>query len=452
MASVKEIEKNKVKIEFEISQDALKSASLQAYNKNKGKFSVPGFRKGHAPKAVIEKFYGEGVFFEDAFEIAFPDAYGKALDEENVFAVSRPENVDIVSMEADKPMVVSAEVYVKPEVELGNYKGVTVTFEKKAVEEKDVQAEIDRALEQNARFEEVDRAVQNGDKVVLDYSGSVDGKKFDGGTAEAQTLDIGSGTFIPGFEDQIIGMKAGEEKDIEVKFPEDYRATELAGKPAVFSIKLSSVKEKQLPEADDEFAQDVSEFDTYEEYKADVQKKLEERREKQNQYALEDAVVNKIVDNAKVDIPDCMIENQINYQIQEMEYSLMYQGLNLEQYMQYTGMTMDKLREQYREPSEKKVKTQLVLEAVKEAEKIEVSDEELDAQIAEFAKMQNKDVDEFKKGMKDNELEYIKDRAVYDKLIKMLVDAAKVRKPAKRKPAAKKEEAEAPAKEEKTEE
>ncbi len=242
MANVKELEKNKIELEFEISQELLKQASLKAYNKNKGKINVPGFRKGHAPKAVIEQFYGKNVFFEDAFEIAFPDAYGAALEEKEIFAVSRPENVDIVSMEEGKPMVVKAELYVKPEVELGDYKNVAVEFEGKKVLAKDVKAEVEKVIEQNARFEEVDRPAKNGDKVVLDYSGSVDGVKFDGGTAEGQTLDLGSGTFIPGFEEQVVGLKAGEEKEIEVTFPEQYHAKELAGKPAVFAIKLVSVK------------------------------------------------------------------------------------------------------------------------------------------------------------------------------------------------------------------
>ncbi len=285
MASIKELEKNKIEIEFEISQELLKQASLKAYNKNKGKINVPGFRKGHAPKAVIEQFYGKNVFFEDTFEIAFPDAYSAALDEKDVFAVSRPENVDIISMEEGKPMVVKAELYVKPEVELGDYRNVSIEFEGKKVLAKDVKAEVEKVIEQNARFEEVERPAKNGDKVVLDYSGSVDGKKFDGGTAEGQTLDLGSGAFIPGFEEQLVGMRAGEEKDIHVTFPEQYHAKELAGKPAVFSVKLVSVKEKQLPKADDEFAQDVSEFDTFEEYQADLKEKLKKRVEAQNKRA-----------------------------------------------------------------------------------------------------------------------------------------------------------------------
>lgn len=447
MANVKELEKNKIELEFEISQDLLKQASLKAYNKNKGKINVPGFRKGHAPKAVIEQFYGKNVFFEDAFEIAFPDAYGAALEEKEIFAVSRPENVDIISMEEGKPMVVKAELYVKPEVELGDYKNVAVEFEGKKVLAKDVKAEVEKVIEQNARFEEVDRAAKNGDKVVLDYSGSVDGVKFEGGTAEGQTLDLGSGTFIPGFEEQVVGLKAGEEKEIEVTFPEQYHAKELAGKPAVFAIKLVSVKEKQLPKADDEFAQDISEFDTFEEYQADLKEKLKKRVEDQNKRELENVILGKIVEESKVDIPACMIDNQIDSQIQEMSYSLMYQGLNMQQYLEYTGLTMDKMREQARPGAESAVKAQLVLEAIKNQEQIKADEQAVDKSIASFAEMQNKTFEDFKKEIKPEELEYITERADYDALIEFLVKNAKVTKPAKKAAAKKEEKAE-----EKTEE
>ena len=452
MANVKELEKNKIELEFEISQDLLKQASLKAYNKNKGKINVPGFRKGHAPKAVIEQFYGKNVFFEDAFEIAFPDAYGAALEEKEIFAVSRPENVDIISMEEGKPMVVKAELYVKPEVELGDYKNVAVEFEGKKVLAKDVKAEVEKVIEQNARFEEVDRPAKNGDKVVLDYSGSVDGVKFEGGTAEGQTLDLGSGTFIPGFEEQVVGLKAGEEKEIEVTFPEQYHAKELAGKPAVFAIKLVSVKEKQLPKADDEFAQDISEFDTFEEYQADLKEKLKKRVEDQNKRELENVILGKIVEESKVDIPACMIDNQIDSQIQEMSYSLMYQGLNMQQYLEYTGLTMDKMREQARPGAESTVKAQLVLEAIKNQEQIKADEQAVDKSIASFAEMQNKTFEDFKKEIKPEELEYITERADYDALIEFLVKNAKVTKPAKKTAAKKSEKAEEKPAEEKTEE
>ena len=452
MANVKELEKNKIELEFEISQDLLKQASLKAYHKNKGKINVPGFRKGHAPKAVIEQFYGKNVFFEDAFEIAFPDAYGAALEEKEIFAVSRPENVDIVSMEEGKPMVVKAELYVKPEVELGDYKNVAVEFEGKKVLAKDVKAEVEKVIEQNARFEEVDRPAKNGDKVVLDYSGSVDGVKFEGGTAEGQTLDLGSGTFIPGFEEQVVGLKAGEEKEIEVTFPEQYHAKELAGKPAVFAIKLVSVKEKQLPKADDEFAQDISEFDTFEEYQADLKEKLKKRVEDQNKRELENVILGKIVEESKVDIPACMIDNQIDSQIQEMSYSLMYQGLNMQQYLEYTGLTMDKMREQARPGAESTVKAQLVLEAIKNKEQIKADEQAVDKSIASFAEMQTKTFEDFKKEIKPVELEYITERADYDALIEFLVKNAKVTKPAKKTAAKKSEKAEEKPAEEKTEE
>lgn len=423
MATVKELEKNKVQIEFEIAPEAFSEARQKAYQKNKGKFTVPGFRKGHAPKSVIEKFYGEGIFFEDAFDIAFPDAYEKAVEELNLLPVSRPENVDIASFE---PLTIKADLYVKPEVTLGTYKGVEATFTERVVTEEDVQKELERLREQNARFVDVERAAAMGDKVVLDYSGSVDGEKFEGGTAEAQQLDLGSGMFIPGFEEQIVGMKAGDEKNIEVTFPEEYHAENLAGKPAVFEIKLGAVKEKQLPELDDDFAQDVSEFDTLEEYKADLRAKQEERCAQENKYAKEDAVVKAIVDAAQVDIPQCMVDTQIDRQMQELQYSLLYQGLNLEQYYQYTGTTPEAMREQYAPIALDRVKSQLVLQAVMEAEKCEPTDEEIDALIEQSAKNAGKELEEYKQGMKADQVEYIKERAAYDKLISMLVDAAKI--------------------------
>ena len=307
-------------------------------------------------------------------------------------------------------------------------------------------------IEQNARFEEVDRPAKNGDKVVLDYSGSVDGVKFEGGTAEGQTLDLGSGTFIPGFEEQVVGLKAGEEKEIEVTFPEQYHAKELAGKPAVFAIKLVSVKEKQLPKADDEFAQDISEFDTFEEYQADLKEKLKKRVEDQNKRELENVILGKIVEESKVDIPACMIDNQIDSQIQEMSYSLMYQGLNMQQYLEYTGLTMDKMREQARPGAESTVKAQLVLEAIKNQEQIKADEQAVDKSIASFAEMQNKTFEDFKKEIKPEELEYITERADYDALIEFLVKNAKVTKPAKKTAAKKSEKAEEKPAEEKTEE
>lgn len=429
MASVKELEKNKVQVEFEMDEALMQESAQKAYQKLKGRFEVPGFRKGHAPKGVIEKFYGENVFFEEAFEIAFPSAYDKAIDELELIAVSRPENVDIVSMEEGKPIVVSAELYVKPEVVLGQYEGVEVEFAPVTVTDEDVEKELARIQEQNARFVDVDRAAQMGDKVVLDYSGSVNGEKFEGGTAEGQTLDLGSGMFIPGFEEQLVGYVAGQEGVISVTFPEDYRATDLAGKDAEFAVKIVAVKEKQLPDLDDEFAQDISEFDTLEEYKADLLGKMTADREKRNRYALEDAVVKKVVENAQIDLPDCMIENQIDYQMQEMEYNMMYQGLNLQHYLEYTGMKMEDLRDQVRPGAELKVRSQLTLEALKNTLDLQVTDEDLEKEMQEVAEAQGKTLEQYKEGMKPGELEYIKDRALYEKLVNHLVETAKVVEP-----------------------
>ena len=407
-----------------------------------GKFQVPGFRKGHAPKAVLEKSYGSNLFFEDAFEDAFPDAYQAAVKEQDLFVVSRPENVDIVSMEEGKPMVVTAQVYVKPEVELCDYQGVEVEYEDIPLADEAVDKEISEAREQNARFEDVEREAALGDRVILDYSGSVNGKKFDGGTAEGQPLDLGSGMFIPGFEEQLVGMKAGDAKDIEVTFPADYRETSLAGKPAVFAVKIDAVKQKIVPEANDEFAQDVSEFDTFDEYKADVKEKLQKKNEEQNKMRLESAIIEAIVKDCKVDIPAPMVETQIDNEIQEMAYNLAYQGMSMEQYLQYAGQTMEGLRGVLKNSCERRVKTQLVLEAIKNKENIKATDEDLNAIFGEFAEAQNKDVEDLKKELDADSMEYIENRAAFDALGRYLISIAKVKAPAKKEEPASAEEAE----------
>lgn len=428
MASFKELETNKVQISLEIGVEEYKAASMKAYQKNKGKLNVPGFRKGKAPKAVIEQFYGENVFFEDALDIAFPECYDKAIDELGLYPVSRPENfnMDFANFDKNKPIAITVDVYVKPEVKLGEYKGVKAEVAPAADVEERLEAQLARLLDQNARYEDVDREAALGDKVILDYSGSVDGVKFEGGTAEAQTLDLGSGMFIPGFEDQLVGVKAGEEKDVVVTFPEEYHAPELAGKEAVFACKLHSVKEKQAAELDDEFISDVTEFDTLDEYKEAERKKLQESIDKQHRYAIEDAVVDAVVDCCEVEIPECMIQQGIDSQLQELQYSMMYQGINIEQYLQFTGTTMEQLREQCRETAEKKVRTQLVLEAVKNDLALEAADEDVEKVLAEMAQAQNKSVEEVKEGMADSQMEYIKERALFDKLVGTLVDAAEI--------------------------
>ena len=433
MATVKEIEKNKVQIEFEISKELFDASVNKAYQKNKNKLQVPGFRKGHAPKAVLEKYYGEGLFFEDAFEEAFPDAYQAAVKELDLFVVSRPENVDIVSAEKDKPMVVTAQVYVKPEVELGDYKNVQVEYEDIPLSDEAIEKEIQSAREANARFEDVARSAALGDRVIIDYSGSVNGKKFEGGTAEGQPLDLGSGMFIPGFEDQLVGMNAGESKDIEVTFPEDYRETSLAGKPAIFAVTVNAVKEKIVPEANDDFAQDVSEFDTFEEYKADLTEKLKKKNEEQNRMRLESAIIEAIVKDCKVDIPVAMVENQIDSEIQEMTYNLAYQGMSMDQYLDYAGQTMEGLRAVLKNSAERRVKTQLVLEAIKNTEDIKATQEDMDAIFSEFAEAQKKNIEDLKKELDADSMEYIENRAAFEALGRYLISIAKVVAPQKAK-------------------
>ena len=431
MATFKEIGKNKVQIDFEIEREKFNESMNKSYLKNRGRYQVPGFRKGKAPRTVLEKYYGEGLFLEDAFDDAFPEAYQNAVKELDLFVVSRPENVDIVSMEEGENLKITAEVYIKPEVELGSYKDIEVEYEDIPLAEDAITREIDAARESNARFESVERAVENGDRVILDYSGSVDGKKFEGGTAEAQTLDIGSNTFIPGFEEQLVGMKKDEQKDIEVTFPEEYHEKSLAGKPAVFAIKINDVKEKIVPEADDDFAQDVSEFDTFEEYRKDVEEKLIKQNAEQNKMRLESAIIEKIVADSNVDIPAPMVETQIDNEIQEMSYNLAYQGITMDDYLKYVGQTMDGLRNSVRNAAEHRVKTQLVLDAIKDKEQIKAGEEELNDLFKEFADAQKKTVEEIKKDLDADSMEYIENRAAFDALGNYLIKNAKTVAPKK---------------------
>ena len=431
MATFKEIGKNKVQIDFEIEREKFNESMNKSYLKNRGRYQVPGFRKGKAPRTVLEKYYGEGLFLEDAFDDAFPEAYQNAVKELDLFVVSRPENVDIVSMEEGENLKITAEVYIKPEVELGSYKDIEVEYEDIPLAEDAITREIDAARESNARFESVERAVENGDRVILDYSGSVDGKKFEGGTAEAQTLDIGSNTVIPGFEEQLVGMKKDEQKDIEVTFPEEYHEKSLAGKPAVFAIKINDVKEKIIPEADDDFAQDVSEFDTFEEYRKDVEEKLIKQNAEQNKMRLESAIIEKIVADSNVDIPAPMVETQIDNEIQEMSYNLAYQGITMDDYLKYVGQTMDGLRNSVRNAAEHRVKTQLVLDAIKDKEQIKAGEEELNDLFKEFADAQKKTVEEIKKDLDADSMEYIENRAAFDALGNYLIKNAKTVAPKK---------------------
>lgn len=387
-----------VKFTFTVSHDEWESEIEQTYLKTKGKYSVPGFRKGHATRKMIENFYGQSVFFDDAINNCVRKGYSKALDEnEDIFPVDEPQ-VDIAKFD-DKELVFTVEVVVKPEVQLGKYTGIKLDKVEYTVKQSDVKAELERARERLSRNEEVsDRALKNGDTANIDYSGSVDGVKFVGGTAEKQDLVIGSKTFIPGFEEQLIGMNVGDSKDITVKFPEEYHAKDLAGKDAVFAVKLNSITVKVLPELNDAFAQEASKFDTLAEYKEDIKKTLTENAKSRAEAENENNLIKAIVDDAKVEIPDAMIETQLDYIVQDFSYRLSYayRGMKFEDYLKYSGTTMEEFRKDRREEALNTVKTRLTLEAVIKAANIEVSHEDLEAKVKELADQTKKSVEEVK--------------------------------------------------------
>ena len=423
MATIERKEHNIAKLTITVDADTFGAAVQQAYVKTAKHYNIPGFRKGHAPRKVIENMYGEGVFFEDAFEIVWGDAYDAALEEFELFAVDKP-SIDIEKISLAEGVVFTAEVQLKPEVVLGAYKGIEVEKPTYTVEDADVEREIEQEREKNARFVGVERAVENGDRVILDYSGSVDGEKFDGGTAEDQPLVIGSGTFIPGFEEQMVGMNVGEEKDITVTFPEEYHAPDLAGKEAVFHVKVREVQVKELPALDDEFAKDVSEFDTLDELRADKRKKMEERAAENEKAARENLCIKAVCDNATVEIPAVMIDRQVNYMLQDIAYRLSMSGISLEDYCKFSGSDIDSMRESYKPEAENRVKMQLVIEAVGKAENVACTDEELEADVAAYAEQNNTSVEEFKKQLAESDYDYLRDRKTAEKTIALIVDNA----------------------------
>ena len=424
--TVEKISSNKVKLSFDIDAAQFDAAMDKAYIKVRGQVTIPGFRKGRAPRKMIENMYGgEGVFYDEAFELIFDEVYGPAIDENKLEVVDRPQ-VDIQQIGTGKNLQFTCEVFVKPDVTLGEYKGVEVKREHTLVTEDEVNAEIEK--ERNKQAAEVsveDRAVAEGDTVNLDYSGSVDGVKFAGGTAEAQTLKIGSHTFIPGFEEQMVGMNIGEEKDLEVTFPEEYHAKELAGKKAVFHVKVNSITETQLPALDDDFAKDISEFDTLDEYKADVRAKLEAQAAERDNNAFTNAVIEKVMENATVEIPEAMVERQIDSMVRNFEARLAQQGLKLADFIKYMGQDEKSFRNQYRDQAEKSVRANLVLEAVENAENFEATEEEIDAEIAKFAGQVGQDVENLKKNLTEGDREYFKADVIRDKAVKFLCDNAK---------------------------
>ena len=423
--TVEKIASNKVKLSFDIDSAKFDEAMGKAYLKVRNQVTIPGFRKGKAPRKMIENMYGEGVFYDEAFELIFDEVYGPAVDENKIEVVDRPE-IEIQEIGAGKNLKFTCEVFVKPDVTLGEYKGVEVKKEKTEVTDEQVDAKVEEERGKQATEVAVEgRAVAEGDTVNLDYAGSVDGVAFAGGTAEGQTLKIGSHTFIPGFEEQMVGMNIGEEKDLDVTFPEEYHAKELAGKKAVFHVKVNGITETQLPALDDDFAKDISEFDTLEEYKADIRAKLEAQAAERDQNAFTNAVIEKVIANATVEIPEAMIERQIDSMMRDFEYRLASQGLKLADFMKYTGQDEKAFRANYRDQAEKSVRAHLVLEAVEKAEAIDATEEQIDAQIAQFAPQTGKSVEELKATLSEADREYFKADAIRDNAIKFLCDNAK---------------------------
>lgn len=405
---VENLEHNMVKLTIEVGADEFAKAMQNAYKKNKNRINVPGFRKGKAPQAMIEKMYGAGIFYEDAANELIPVAYDREVAECDLELVSQPK-IDVVQIEKGQPFIFTAEVAVKPEVKLGEYLGVEVPAAEVVVTDEEVDAEVEKEREKNSREIDVDdRAVENGDMIKLDFDGSVDGVPFDGGKAENYDLTVGSGSFIPGFEEQLVGKNIGEDIEVNVTFPEDYSAKELAGKTAVFKCKVNAIKVKELPEADDEFAQEVSEFDTLAEYKEDIRKNLTERKEKEADSKKEMAAVEAAVANAEIDVPDAMVDHQVRQMADDFARRIQSQGLSVEQYFQFTGMTAEKLFEQMRPEALKRIKNSLTLEAVAVKENLEAAQEKIEEQLSKMAEAYKMEVEKIKEALGEAGLEQMK--------------------------------------------
>ncbi len=418
--------KNEVKLSFTIEAEKFEEAMKKVYAKTAKYFTIPGFRKGKAPMQIVEKHYGSEIFYEDTFNELVPDIYDAAIKENNIEAVSRP-NIDITQMEKGKDLIFTAIVQIKPEVKLGKYKGIELKKIDYTVSDKEVEHELGHMAERNARLVTIeDRPVEKGDIAVIDFEGSIDGVPFEGGKAEKHELEIGSNTFIPGFEDQVIGMKLEEEKDIKVNFPEDYFAKDLAGKPAVFKVKLHEIKKKELPKMDDEFAKDVSEFDTLADLKNSIKEKLQKENEEKAKYETEEAAIQAVCNDVELDIPSGMIETEIDNMVKDVEQRLQYQGLTLEQYYTLSGKSESKMREEMKEQAEKSVKSRLVLEAIIKAEDIKPEEKEVEEKLKEMAKNYGKTEEEILKNeyLKD----YITNNMKVEKAIAFIVDNSKMKK------------------------
>lgn len=438
---VENLEKNMAKLTIEVSAEELEKALNAAYQKEKNKISIPGFRKGKVPRAMIEKMYGPAVFYEDAANTLMQENYPAAVEESGVDIVSRP-TVDVVQIEKGKPFIFTAEVAVRPEVTLGKYMGVTVTKIDTSVSDEEVEESLEKERNNNARTITVtDRPVENGDTAVIDFEGFVDGVAFEGGKGENHPLEIGSHTFIDTFEDQLIGKNTGDEVEVNVTFPEQYQAADLAGKPAVFKVKINEIKTKELPELDDEFAQDVSEFDTLAEYKEDLKKRLVEQKENEAKRTKEDEAIQKIIDKSKMDIPDAMIDTQCDTMIEEFAQRIAQSGLSMDQYLQFSEMTVDKLREQVRPEATTRIQSSLVLEQIAKDENIEITDEDIDAEIEKMAKAYGMEADKLKEYMGESEKKSMKNDLAIQKAVELVMDNVKERAKAKSKKAATTEEA-----------
>ena len=439
---------NEVKLEITIEAEKFDNAMKKVYFQNAKYFNIPGFRKGKAPMNIVEKYYGAQIFYEDAFNEVATEAYDEALEANKIDAVSRPV-VDIKQMEKGKDVIFTAVVQTKPEVELGKYKGIEIPKVEYKVEEKDIEHELGHMQEHNSRLITVDdRALENGDIATIDFEGFVDGVAFDGGKAEGHELEIGSGSFIPGFEDQLVGMKIDEEREIKVTFPKEYFSKDLAGKEAMFKVKLHEIKRKELPELDDEFAKDVSEFDTLAELKASIKEKIEKNNEQRQKYETEDLAIKAVCGDVKVDIPSGMVEFEVENMMKDFEQRLSYQGLNLDQYLKMIGKTEEEMKKEYEPQAIEAIKSRLVLEAIIKAEKIEASEDEIKAKMEEMAKNYGKKVEEISEN--ENLKRYLKEGIESEKALEFIVSNAKfTAKKAEKK--AEKKETKATSKEEKAE-
>ncbi len=439
MSQYEKLEHDIAKLTITVSPEAFKAALETAYHKNGAKYPVPGFRKGKAPRRMIESNYGPMVFYDAAFDLCWAEPYDAAIKEHNLQPVDRP-SVDITEISEEAGIVYVAEVQLRPSVTLGQYKGIEIPRQAYTVTDEEVEMALKSEQESQARFVDVERPAADHDRVLLDYAGTVDGVAFEGGTAEDQTLELGSGTFIPGFEEQLIGICAGEDRDVKVTFPEQYHAAELAGKDAVFACKVKAVQVKEIPELDDEFIKDISEFDTVDEWKQNKKEELLKQREQSVKVAEENELLTKAADNMECEIPECMVDRQVQAMLQDMAYRLAGSGISMEQYMQIVGTDMDKLKEMYKPEAKMRCRIDLAIEAIKNAEGITASDEEIDAQIESYASQNGMTKEDLEKNLSEDDRAYFADRACVEKVINLLSDnAVRVDAPAEEE---KKEEAE----------